>query len=382
MTIQENAPKHNGSASKTDLLLVCQYWASPDVKLPPDPNDPERTRDPKLLSDAPRFGVAFHLAMERHVRGGFYERGTRIADKVITQIASDHVVDDRRLLDYYRRAREFLRDFLKERNWTGIALIAERKLAYDPFRDKARFLESETTRDYSGRKATELPGTLDLASEVVEGRLFFTADWKTGVSAYEAYENKQLDSLSLGLSRVWDSHEAKSVNAIFRIDDEFIEPSVTTVGPKRWEKHRKKLRLALVEAYSKTPAMRAGIHCRYCPANEVCPAIVGPTAVDDMLSDATDSETVRRVYEMSAPLEKALENRRKRVMNWVESNGPIELSNGKELRILEMQQDNLSKASIERALGKVAGQDLIADLRSRGCIEKIDKKQMREAIVK
>jgi hypothetical protein len=380
-TVAGTVPRHHASASKTDLLLECQWWAGPDVKIPPDPNDPLGTRDPKLLADAPRFGVAFHLAMERHVAGGFAAYG-RLRRSAIEKIAVGHRVEPGRLYDYYRRATEFLRGFLADRGWDGIPLVTEKKLAYDPFRDEARFLEGTGSRDYSARRATEIPGQLDMAAVVNEGSLLFTADWKTGSSVYEAKTNKQLDTLSLGLSRVWDARDGRSVNAIFRVDDEFIEPDVAEVGAERWAKHRRHLKQALVRVYSKTPAMRPGAHCKYCPANEICPAIVGPTGMDDVLSDANSSESVRRVYEISRALDKALEKRRQRIMRWVQMNGPIELSNGKELAIVESQRDNLSKASIERALGRVDGQQLIADLRSRGCIEKDTRQELREIVPK
>lgn len=369
---QNELPRHNASASKTDLLLVCPWWAAPGVKLPPDPDDPENTRNPKLLADAPRFGVAFHLVMEKHLQKIKFS---------IKQIAESHNVDDRRLQDYYERATSFLKEYFKSKGWTKINLFVEQKLAYNPFNDSARFLQSSGTRDYSKRKAHELPGTLDIAAKL-SSKEFFTADWKTGVSVYDADDNKQLDTLSLGLSRVWNMQKATSHNAIFRIDDEFIEPTEAQVGPARWDKHRKKLKLALTRAYAKVPFMRPGIHCTYCPANEICPAVVGPSVLADMASEAIDSEGVRKVYEMAHPLDKALEKIRKRVTNWVRDNGPIELSNGKELRIVEFRKDNLSKSSIERALGRAAAHDVLADLRSKKCIETEEVKQLREVIVR
>ena len=50
------------SISKTDLLLKCQYWASPLISTVPEPTDPS------ALNEALRFGRAFHLTAEIHLK--------------------------------------------------------------------------------------------------------------------------------------------------------------------------------------------------------------------------------------------------------------------------------------------------------------------------
>src|SRR5579884_2154319 len=141
---------HHASASKTDLLLICQYWASPGVQLPEEP------KEIQFQPDIPRFGRAFHKTMESHL----------LREPVlIDDIAAAYFVDRDRLESYYVRASKAVDTFLKKQRWYNVGRLVEKKLAYDPFADTTRVLKSDGERDYSGRRPTELPGTADLALE-------------------------------------------------------------------------------------------------------------------------------------------------------------------------------------------------------------------------
>jgi|SRR5271166_401781 len=362
---------HHASASKTDLLLQCQWWASPSVNLPQEPTDI------KLQPDIPRFGRAFHKTME----------GFLLHEPVLLpEISEAYDVDLGRLTEYFERGSKAVTEILKKRGWDKIPRTVEKKLAYDPFYDTTRVLQVEGERDYSGRRPTEMPGTADLALQPGPNRSrpLVVFDWKSGQSVYDAQENAQLRTLSLGLSRHWKSHvdvnpsDTAAVVFIFRIDDEFMELSEGALTFDTLYKHRVLLRSKMRRAITGKPALYPGMHCRYCPALEICPAHQNPLALADTAETMMEPAHVAQVYTRLVSAENLLKKIRRRIIDYVEMNGPLELDNGKWASIVEYNEDNLSKASINRALGKLEGELLISELRDRGCIESGRVKQLRE----
>lgn len=346
---------HNASASKTDNLFYCQYWASPAVTLPPEP---------EVQDDIPRFGSAFHKCCENHLLG---------LPVFIKAIGKEFDVDPVRLKDYYHRWRKVFTDFLIQRGWQDRVKIVEKKITYDPFQDKMRFLESEGGRDYSKRKPMEFPGTADLVLEPTYNEPFVVFDWKSGQSTYDAAKNGQLKSLALGFSRHFKQYEARVF--IIRIDDEFIEPSEAFVGPETLNRHRMLLRKNLLLAMDSNPPLRMGYYCKYCPALEVCPAHQQPLALADI--DLVDHEHVANMYDRIIAGEELLKKKRNKIRQFVESNGPVGLNNGKNLEIKEYNEETISKSSIIRALGGVEGNELLAKLRAMGVVESKTTQQLR-----
>jgi hypothetical protein len=364
---------HHASASKTDLLLLCQYWASPGVRLPEEP------KEIQAQPEIPRFGRAFHKTMESHL----------LREPVlIDDIAETYFVDRDRLESYYVRASKAVDAFLKKQRWYSIGRLIEKKLAYDPFADTTRVLKSDGERDYSGRRPTELPGTADLALEpgANRSRPIVVFDWKSGQSQYDAPKNPQLRTLSLGLTRHWKTvvgakpKETAAIVIIVRIDDEFMEMSDGTVDFETLENHRVLVRGALRKAISGIPALHPGMHCRYCPGLEVCPAHQSPLSVVDASEGMMEPAQVAHAYTRLVAAENLLKKVRKRITDYVEMNGPLALDNGKYANLVEYDEENLSKASINRALGKLEGETLISELRDRGCIDTKHVKQLREVV--
>lgn len=342
---------HNASASKTDHFFYCQWWASPAITLPPEPEDP------KLIDDAPRFGIAFHEITAAHLT---------LQPVLIDKVAEQFAVDRLRLADYYARWNKTITKLFEKRGWVNRKRFVEKKIAYDPFKDTARFLESKGTRDYGKRTKTEMPGTVDLALAPEGDEPFVVIDWKSGVSSYDAEKNGQLRTLGLGFSKLLNRSNAHV--AIIRIDDDFIELNEGQIGPKHFAKHRVALKHAMMKAFSTNPPLRIGPHCNYCPALPICPAHQQPLALADF--DLVEPNQIAHVFERLTPAENLLKNIRKKIKNYVDVNGPVELeTKAKFLQVIEGTEENLSKASVIRALGEVKGQELLDHLRSIGAIE-------------
>ncbi len=352
---------HTGSASKTDLLLRCAYWASSSVRVEPQSDN--------ILDvpDVPRFGVAFHKCLELHLNRVAY---------AIPKVAIAHGVDPKRLEHFVRRGTEFVTKLLRARKWEMHQRFVEKKIAYDPFNDRGRWLATTGTRDYSGRLPTELPGTIDLALRAPSKPLVLF-DWKTGETVYpDADENQQLRTLATALHRLFAGQHTECVSFIVRIDDEYIEPIEGVITPQIMDVHRKKLRVAVREALSPSPAMRPGTWCQWCPALEMCPTHVGLESVSDIFN-LTQPEQIRRYYGRLIAAENLLKKARARMTALVEMNGPVELDNGKVLVVKERSRETLSKESIRRALGHGEGELYINQLRERGLL---DETRYRELV--
>jgi len=359
------APLHHASASKTDVLFACQYWASPSIQLPTE------------ISDSPyaRFGSAFHKTMEVHLleqAPDFY---------LIGQEFSLTINDVERLKNYYERGSGIIDKILTTNGWAALPRMVETKLAYDPFVDKARVLESKGQRDYSARKPTELPGTGDLIIPNVEawqsptGKALVVFDWKSGQSVYDAKKNLQLSSLGLMAAKLLNQSYVHV--AILRLDDEFAEISEATRSATQLEHHRTELKKALRGALAESPSLTPGTYCQYCPALEICPVHRDPYYPVEMLETAVSTEQMAHIFPLLQAAEKKLHKARERVKRYVEMNGPLDLDSGKRARIVDFEEENISKASIKRALGNVEGELLIEDLRAKGVIEKKLQHELR-----
>ncbi len=344
MTDLVTSPTHHASMSRTEELLQCQWWASPVTWLPPQP---------EKSPDIPRFGTAVHKTLELH----------RLKQKVdIAAIAVEQDVDADKLGDYYSRGSKVVDSLLKNVKGTE---EYEAKYAYDPFTDKGRKLKSKKERDYSEKKITELPGTVDV--NVVQPKEFFVLDYKTGNKVYDIKTNGQLRSLSLAISK---THGLSSgIRVILRIDEDFIEPYEERINVVEMEAHRKVLRPAMRAMLSLTPNLRPGTYCNWCPALEVCPAQGGPLVLRDLIENAIEPAQVSHIYGKLLAIENLTKKVREKIHTYIEQNGPIDLDNGKSLILKPISKDNLSQASIKRALGAINGQELIDDLRKKGCIE-------------
>jgi hypothetical protein len=349
--------KHNASASKTDLLLRCAWWASPAVRLPPE------TQDILKVPEAPRFGRAYHKAKE------IWLGGKRPA---LVKIAKEYAVDPKKLTDYFRRGSEAVEKLLRKRGWWSEERWVEEKLAYDPFADTGRILVSKGERDYSSKRVTELPGTVDLG--VLSSKRDVLFDWKTGQKQYDIDVNEQMLSLSCASNKI--RGRLPPIRMIVRIDDDFVEPYEADTTASELSNHRDRLKIAMRVMLSKNPPMVPGTYCNWCNALEICPAQAGaynaPLLLRDFIDGALDRDQMGMIYGRLLAAENLTKRVRERITEYVKQNGPLELDNGKYAKVVPGRTSNLSQASIKRALGPVQGNDVIQQLREAGCIEETE----------
>jgi hypothetical protein len=345
--------------SKTDLLLICQYWASPLV------------RQPKLGSEKYplRFGSAFHKCAEIYLKG-FGKKHPNIA-----AIAKKYDVEEKRLKHFYTRWRAYIDDLFTTRFTDNQLRFVEEKLAYNPYLDTVRFLPSKKERDYSERSLDEVPGTGDLILVPTNEEWFVVFDWKTGSSDYDAKLNGQLASLALGMSRHLKRYRA--IVVILRIDEDFIEPYEAVLDMGLLNKHREKLRSAWSSARSANPSMRPGMHCSklYCPLVEVCPTQQDPIAIGDEMH-GLEPERKAFLFARFKAAEKMLEAVDDRFKREIAMNGPFQIDNGKWAVLKDQTRETISRASINRALGAVDGAALWEQLSAAGCVDTIEYKKI------
>lgn len=346
-----------GSMSKTDLLLQCQYWASPLVTVPKrDPN----AKDPYHL----RFGSAYHKTQEIHLSS----RGKKRPN--IPILSKRFEVEIPRLKDFYERGREFIDDELERLGLSDEEYIVEKKIGYDPYTDTARYLVETGERDYSGRKINELPGTGDLAIVPRDRDVVYVWDWKTGSKVYDSEVNGQLRSLGLGMARI--VQRSTAIVTIVRIDDDFLEPvPPATLDARSLDLHRDALRRAISQARSANPFLRPGTHCssHYCDYIEMCPAHRDPMSLGDEMHSLEDRSRLGVLYARYKAAEKMMEAVGNRFKREIEMNGPFECEDGSHAVLKDASKRTLSKTSIVRALGKVDGLELYDQLVERGCVD-------------
>jgi hypothetical protein len=350
------------SMSKTDLLLLCQWFASPLTPLPKQSGE---------TAVHLRFGTAFHKLMELLLLG------IVVNSKTILEVARKNAVEAARLEHFFRRGKEFMLKLLKERGWTKHQKLLEQKIAYDPFKNTVRKLLSKKERDYSGITTTEFPGTGDLGLiPPTSDQPLVVLDYKTGSSDYEVEKNGQLKSLGIGMSLMFDNPNCIAI--IMRIDEDFIEPYETELGPDDWEKHRAGLRNAIRLALSKHPPIRPGEHCKklYCNALEICPAHAGPFALGDAMHGLVPRDQLGPLFARFQAAKKLVELVGDRFKREIEMNGAFPTEEGR-AELVHKSKRNLSEASIRRAFGAVDAIDVIKQLEDAGAIEQPEWDEIR-----
>lgn len=347
------------SISKTDLFLQCQWWASPLIQLPIE------NEEPGPHNERLRFGRAFHKCAEIHLES-FGKKKSKY-----DIIAKNYGIDAKRLEHFDVRFKEFIDDFLKERDWVDGTRLIEQKIAYNPFKDDARYLTSKAERDYSEKKPFEFAGTMDFGLiNRPNNQLPVFMDWKSGISHYDAENNGQLRSIGTGMSRIDESCKNGAIVLIVRIDDDFIEPYEAELTAKQFNDHREKLKAAWENASSKNPSMRVGSHCatHYCQALEICPAHVGPLAMRDAMEGVLDPEQLGHLYSRYQAAVKALDRMGDWFQRGIRNNGPFQTDTGKWVDIGQTTKETISKTSIRRGLGLVDGNEVIKQLIDNGCM--------------
>lgn len=333
------------TASSLETFLACQYWAREGAHLIHDPS-----------GDAAQFGTAVHEAIEREATG---QAPAPVPDGV--------------------DAEKLARVVAAWREWwpsqSGLEWRHESPLAFDVATGESRRLPSDGHRDYNAAKATEIVGTADLVAHDEDAAI--VGDYKTGRvrNVTPAARNAQLAFLALAETRRTGATRARVFLA-------FVHESGVTVDAAELDELDLVVFadvLAEKVAGIETSTPQPGPHCRYCRHRHACSAQAGAAAPLDepsngnalALLDGTAALSVDQVARAHVAL-RIVEDRvaaaKKRIRSEVERLGVVPIGNGKALKIVDATRENVSKASISKALGKADGAALLDKLRECGAL--------------
>jgi len=372
------------SASKTGLLLACQK-----------PFDPELHLEPSEADEPALYGSGWHEVEAKLFRGALADSGRRY-DQAIDVAARKWGVRGAaaELRSHVRSSYRYLLSWLKKEGWNLKTLKVETSYAIPTDAAPGASVRkipppTEDAHEYRGVGRGEIPGTLDLECEHTDGRQYLILDHKTGYMEEDHYTGDTFaeparlpQMLTLGLVA---PPKKRLTLAIFHADRAGM-PNVhhDVADPKELARHRARLGIALSRIGE--GALRPGPQCDHCPARTVCPAHTAQilsgvsralvaagveklATANSNSSKLTVEEQAARMYELFKRLDEMREGFRLGLRKLVKAGGVVELGDGKTLEISEEEYETLSKSSITRALGKIAGERLIASLRKKGVVE-------------
>lgn len=391
------------SASKTELLLTCQR-----------PFDPTLESEPDEPGEPARYGSAFHAIIAACLRSPVkkpLEKNTPAYAKAVDRAAKQHDVKDAReeLAGHVKSSVKVLRNWLIHEKLE----IAEIETAYAVSTRadgswRARAVEAHDEDHVYTVDEDELPGTVDLVVQSANRKRRVVIDHKTGI--FESWLVNDEDVRfatpatvpqlrTLGLAAGSSLH---SELGIFHADRKGLP--IVYAEPFEIEDQRAHAK-ELHAAFDRIGGgfLRPGEYCKRCPARIGCPAAAAHLLVEssEVLVRAANNILLEPIdpnglcvlptepppegmlevragalYDMVKrfrELEKAVAVELKRL---VKAGAIIETKDGKVLTIREQTYETLSKKSVIEALGKVAGEKLLAQLRKKGVVREATREML------
>jgi len=390
------------SASKTELLLLC-----------PRPFDPGLVAEPDEPGEPARYGSAFHQVIAACLRSPVkkpLEKSAGAYAKEIDRAAKRYDVKEAReeLAGHVKSSVKVLRNWLTREKLE----IAEIETAYAVSAKsdgtwKARTIEAHDEDHVYAVADDELPGTVDLIARNANRKRRVVIDHKTGL--FESWiandENarfarpstvSQLRTLGLAAGSLHGEL------GIFHADRKGLP--IVYAEPYEIEDQRAHAK-ELHAAFDRIGGgfLRPDEYCKRCPARIGCPAAAAYLLVESaaVLTEAANKLMLEPVdpnalcalptepppegmlevragalYDMLKrfrELEKAGSAELKRL---VRLGSVIETKDGKVLEIQEQTYETLSKKSVIEALGKVAGEKLLMQLRKKGVIREATREML------
>lgn len=365
------------SASRTGLLLACPRPFHPDTPTEYDPP-----------GEPSRYGSAFHQVIATCLRAG--ATGKDLAPGAYAKAidAAAALYDVKRSADelagHVRSSYKFLRSWLTRE---GLNVVhVEKAYAIEPFDSGAAMHREIKPHDENHRydvRHGEIPGTVDLIVESAGREREVVIDHKTGyVDTDFALPTKIPQMRTLG--------QLGNEVGIFHADRHglpsiYVEP----FEPEEANEHVRALSQAL--ALVGSGFMRPGPECNGCPVREGCPAhtadilaqgtaalvhaantvMVEPVDPQAPLVAPANGSTVASragaLYELLKRF-RALEGAASDEIKRLVRAGHIIETRGGTLTLQEQSFETLSKKSVLEALGKVAGEKALSQLRKKGAM--------------
>lgn len=294
----------DGSASRVNLLLNCQFWARDDVQGPPNES-----------GEGALYGIAVHGLTES------LGTGKRVSIPPLSEL--DHLqatVDANALYTWHTQH-------------IGGVKHHEQKVAFNIHNRTARVLTRPEPRDYSECSEQEFPGTADLIA--VKPGVVCVVDYKTGHTPWEIYKD-QLNFLGLCAAKIHNAERAVCV--VLKVSDGECFPHHWVLEQGDLESFENRFVTAWSQIPNADPVF--GPHCTslYCPLAGTCPAtlnaITTETGVptDDIKTDASiaDHEHAARLYQIKLLLGKSRDVLDSQLKKYVDLTGGFPLPNGKQ----------------------------------------------------
>jgi hypothetical protein len=365
------------SASRTELLLNCQYPFGREV-----PRE-EGVKEPA------RYGLAFHELMAHMLTDSKREPPATVFQRV----ALKWKVDETELIPHVKASFKVLDKWLRGGNPWGVnfrkgdeAVEASFALGDGVGLGATRSIANPTedTHEYLDLKEGEVAGTIDYLSIPNHFKQPFKVviDHKTGFGDFSSPEAlPQLRTLAAMVDRLPDTPRTPVIGAILHADRQgvptiYAEEFPALIGEYVWQELRK------VVAKIGDGSLRPGAHCEYCPARPICPARDGEIirSALEMLpragalikrgaDDLVSSRDLGKLHVLIKEFEKLVIPAKAEIKAAVQAGAMIERPDGKVLVLKTKTIESLSKASIERALGKLKAAKEIERLRKLGCVD-------------
>jgi hypothetical protein len=373
------------TASRTGLLLNCQFPFGDEIQIDPEGEGAE----------APRYGSAFHELLElaplgvgekfdevRFPRlvedvGARWDLSTTVCEELAAHVKGSLPVLQKWLggknpFDYKFDVSKLQREkSYAIRIKPGGQAVAVRPIA-SPTAEGHIYEEAEKK---------EIPGTVDL---MLDDGPSLVMDYKSGVGVGENFErpakHPQLKTLSLIPYK-------EPIVAIFHADRRGL-PIVYAeeISNAEQTSHARKVHRAMSRRNS--GYMRPGAWCKHCPAKSICPTqtaslLQGAASLvngghDTLVRTAKASamvtkEDLGRLHLFFAEFDRLKENARplmkSRVKELLEAGEVVSRPDGKVLQIKTRSEERISKGRIVEALGKPEAERLFNKLRKAGALE-------------
>jgi hypothetical protein len=372
------------SASRTELLLNCQY---PFGRIVPRETE---------VSEPARYGLAFHELMADMLRAG------RIVPLIGKKTALKWKVDYEEVVPHVRAAFNVLDVWLSGKNPWGVNFRAGVERTEASFAlgggglGGARSISNPTedTHEYLDLKNGEIGGTVDYLSigdDVEKPRFKLIIDHKTGFGDFSNPQDlPQLQTLASMADLLPGTPRTPIIAGILHADRQGVPTVYVEELPSLYGEqfYSNKIRPALAKIGD--GSLRPGPHCEHCPARPICPARDGeiirsalellPKAAAivkrDAANDLVSGRDLGRLHVLIKEFEKLIVPAKEEIKAAVQAGAFIERPDGKVLVLKTRSYETLSKGSIERALGKLRAAKEIARLRKLGCTETQEREEI------
>lgn len=358
-------PHRQISASKTALLLQCARPFALDVE-----------QDEREVGEAATYGSAIHECVAAMILKGEDTLPNNGKDIARVWDVENHL----EMLSHAQRTYKALIRWAAKEKLKIVGV--EQSTALDLRRGlmkATRLIQLDLNEHkYKGLNPGEIAGTYDILLE--DGKQnSVVLDIKTGNTGEfhkpEALPQMLTLALMEGANRVAILHSVKDAPPIVYEGDISIAAETA---------HLDNLRAQMARIGD--GSLRPGPECTYCPAKSTCPSqdgemLVHAASLVRSAGEVLSKDTVSRgqLHMFLQEFDRLAKRARGLLRDEVRAGAIIQRPDGKVLALSKVKVESLSKASIERALGKEKGTAMVEQLRKLGCVDTREDERLTAA---